>query len=89
MQSEYEYGFDSGTPDYVFSLYKQKYITVDGEKVYVGPPERQGVAPGDFEAVEAFTPSLLPVFRAFWTDDVIAGYKTKMVAMFPESNPPT
>ena len=73
--------YDSGTIDLTFSMRKQKYIEMDGERHYLGDPERLAVCPGDFESVERFAPELLPVFRSLWTPAIVTAYKTHMEAM--------
>ena len=54
MQIKTEIIFDSGTPDFTFSLKSQKYIELDGQKQYVGEPHRMAVTPLDMEQVKRF-----------------------------------
>ena len=54
MQIKTEIIFDSGTADFTFSLKSQKYIELDGQKLYVGEPHRMAVTPLDIEQVKEF-----------------------------------
>jgi len=72
MDIKQEVVFDNGASDLSFSLRKQSYIEVNGEKQYIGKPERLGVIPGQFAEVEDFAPELMPAFQAMWTDEVVA-----------------
>ncbi|MCL2562963.1 MAG: hypothetical protein FWE08_02890 [Oscillospiraceae bacterium] len=80
MNIQIETTIDSGTPDFAFSIRRQEYFERDGEKVYIGEPQRLGVAPGDRKAVRIFAPELLPVFERLWTEEIIKAFEAKTVS---------
>ena len=66
--------FDNLQPNGCCSLRK----TVDGGYV------RLAVVPGDWAAVEAFAPELVPALQAVWTDEVIRAYRDYLDSLPPE-----
>ncbi|MCL2461032.1 MAG: hypothetical protein FWF44_00065 [Defluviitaleaceae bacterium] len=75
MDSMYVVIYDNQTADMCFSLRKQWYTEVDGQREDVGLPERMAVCPGEFDKVEAFAPELLEFFQGVWTENVIAAWQ--------------
>jgi len=69
MDNEMEVIYDSPTPNGCYSLRKT---------LPDGTYHRMAVCPGEFGAVEAFAPELLPVFAEIWTPEVISAYNDSL-----------
>ena len=80
MEVKYDVSFVDGRPDYTFSLQKQAYVIFNGRKAYLAGPKNLAVVPGDFDAVERFAPELTPIFKALWTEEVIAAWQANAAA---------
>jgi len=84
MDIKQEITFDSGTASGAFSIKKQGYIEIDGEKTYVGMPTRLAVAPGEIEQVNEFAPELVPIMTAIWTPEIIQAWADTMAKLESE-----
>lgn len=85
MEIKQEIILDSATPDGCFSIKKQNYIEIDGQRNYVGQPERRAFCPGEFEEIEVYAPELMPMAQAIWTDEIIAAWQEQAQSPSPGS----
>ena len=81
MEIKQEVIFDCGTTDGCFSVRKQKYMEIDGQRVDVGQPERRAFCPGEFEELQEYAPELYSTFETLWTQEVITAWSEKAVPL--------
>jgi len=81
---------DSGTPDFTFSIVKERYITDEnGEAFSIGEQTRMAAMPGNLPQIISFIHgdshvtddklhSIIIALKALWTDEVVDAYQKNL-----------
>lgn len=77
MEIRQEIVLDNAKSDGRFSIRKQNYIEINGQRSDLGMPERQGFCPGEFDALREYAPGFEAMAIAIWTKEKITAWQQK------------